>query len=156
MLQEKGSQETFGSREGTRYNLCLTRQCPGGTETGRRGFSPACLDPATYLFPGSLEGAGTGGAFPLGPATCFGGQNQSDSRPPLNQASLPGVAGGPESHCGHSCGHGVDDQPPLSRGLQLLGGQWLPNPDHDLQPPPSGPAAIQDLGGNEGRLVRSG
>lgn len=58
---------------------------------GRRGFSPAWLDPATYLFPGSLAGAGTGGAFPLGPATCFRGQNQCcDPRPlPPKPSLLP-------------------------------------------------------------------
>lgn len=81
-FQETGSQETFWSREGMHYNSCLMGNCPGGAETGRRDFSAAWLDPATYLFPGSLEGVGTGGAFPLGPATCFSGQNQScDSRP---------------------------------------------------------------------------
>lgn len=132
--------------------------CPGGAETGRRCFSPAWLNPATYLFPGSLAGVGTGGAFPLGPATCFSGQNQRcDPHPlPPSQPSFPGVTDGQESHRGHSCWHRVDDQPPLCCGLQLLGCQWLPNSDHHLQPPPRGPATIQDLGGNEGKRLRSG
>lgn len=77
MLQEKGSQERSWSRGETCSNLCLMGSCPGQAEIRRRGLSPAQPGPATYLFPGSLVGAGTGGAFALGPATCFRGQNQS-------------------------------------------------------------------------------
>lgn len=52
------------------------------------------------------------------------------------------------THSGHSCWDVIDDQPPLSRRLQLLGCQWLPDAHHHFQPPPCGPAAIQDLGRN--------
>lgn len=71
------------------------------------------------------------------------------STEPLTPALLPGVADRQGTHSGHSCWEVINDQPPLRCGLQLLGRQWLPDPDHHFKPPPSGPATIQNLGRNK-------
>lgn len=49
--------------------MCLT-ETTEGTET--RENSLQCGLAQTYLVPGSLEEAGMGGTFALGPVTCFG------------------------------------------------------------------------------------
>lgn len=71
------------------------------------------------------------------------------STEPLTPALLPGVADRQGTHSGHSCWEVINDQPPLRCGLQLLGRQWLPDPDHHFKPPPSGPATIQNLDRNK-------